>query len=561
MTGDKQRRLDEELCNELCNTMSVALIVIACHSEEILYVNQKVCVDLGMSRAALVGNSYKKSFLPEFHQVYEELARACQDGAEHTATYYWAEKVLWEQISAKLMFWHDKDRPGDKAQKAVLLTITNITEVARKQYEYERAVYFDTVTELPNAKKLSLDLKEMGSNEEIFFIYLQMENFDDIVDLYGWDATDQLRLLTRDWLIESEFNRAQFYKGERGFILLGRGVSREDIVRRIESIIKRFEQPWTIQVDDTPILVYCKIRIGGVAGDYVRSDIRTILLRTIQMSTPPTVGYTIYDKKEDTRLKAVHKLRIELIHAIHNNMNGFSVVYQPIVDTKTAQWVGLEALCRWIAPSGRQVPPSEFIPALEKLGFVAHVDNWVRREAMRQCVELGLNEKQIYLDVNFSPVQAIDDSYISDLFKDLKETGFPVNCLILEITEGEQMRFDEVTLGGLAVLRKAGVMLSLDDFGTGYSTLENLLKLEATTLKIDKMLVDEVEMKEEQQYLIGVLIDLAHHLNMSTIVEGVETKRQHDLLLDYGAELIQGYYFSKPLTALELAHESWRFER
>lgn len=566
-------------CNQLCDDMNVALMVIGYPSGTFLFVNKEVCVDLGLSYNSIIGHTYQEIFWRDFLRVYEGLAEQCTDGLEHSAVYYWTERVLWEQISAKMVPWDAENPPGEVSasrekpeasqqtqskqltsdKRAIVLTITNITEVARRQHEYEQAAFFDSNTELPNARRLELDIAALSSVEDVSMIYFQLGNYDDIVNLYGWSAGDYLHILIRDWLIESEINHAQFYKGDRGFILLGVGVKREDTIQRIESIIERFEHPWTVFVGENAHSLYCRIYIGGVIGEYVRQEIRTLLLRTVRMSDQTGNGYVIFDEKEDKRVKDMHRLRNELTQAIFDDMRGFSVDYQPIVEAKTGNWVGLEALCRWQAPSGDFVPPSVFIPVSEQLGFISKIDNWVRRVAMEQCAELGLHEKKMYLDVNYSPNQPINEAYVHELLTDIQETGFPAQYLILEITEAEKMPFDGNTLKYLDEIKQAGVLVSLDDFGSGYSSLENLLKTSSCTLKTNKALIERIEDDIDQQYLISVLIELAHHLDMRIIIEGVETEDQHKLIVELGADYVQGYLFSKPLTYEQLADETWRF--
>lgn len=582
----------EQLRAPICDEINVAMMVIAYPSGELLCVNQQVSKDLEMSRHDLIGLNYKDFFWPEFYHVYEELAEKCQDGEDHTTVYYWSEKVIWEQISAKLISWsenclseiypeakqlidtleseqnvaHNKkdastepNSENHEPVQAVLLSITNITDVAKEQSKYEKAAYFDSVTGLPNGKKLELDIAELESVNEASFLYFQITNFDDIIDLYGWDVGDQIQMLMRDWLLSTECERAQYYIGDRGFIALGKGVTKEATVARVEQILERFKYPWIVSLEGTEISLYCKIRTGAVFGEFVRKDIRALLRRMTKAHAQQGEKYVVYDEEEDRRVKARHKLNNDLVNAILKDMDGFSVVYQPIVEAKTGGWVGLEALCRWQDSSGNVVSPDKFIPAVEKLGFISELDGWVRKEAMQQYRKLGLAEKNVFLDLNFSPSQPINDSFIKSLLEDINQEDFPINNLIMEITEGEKMIFDEVNLSGLETLKRAGVTMSLDDFGTGYSSIENLIKIGAATLKTDKILIDDLVEKANRQYLIRILIDLAHHLDMNIIVEGVEHRKQHELLSEYGADYIQGFYFCKPLTPEELLSQRDNF--
>ncbi|MDL2238407.1 EAL domain-containing protein, partial [Christensenellaceae bacterium OttesenSCG-928-K19] len=215
---------------------------------------------------------------------------------------------------------------------------------------------------------------------------------------------------------------------------------------------------------------------------------------------------------------------------------------------KTKQWVAVEALCRWTAPNGEKISPCEFIRMAEQLGLIRRLEAWVRKTALTQCVSLGLDKKKFMLNINFSSTQRINDELVTELLQTLAETGFPASKLTLEITESTKMVFDEESVRGLQRLASEGITLSLDDFGTGYSTFENLFQLSVALLKTEKLILDGIEQDNDRQYVMHTLADLAGHLNMQLIVEGVETHAQFELLGNYNINYAQGYLFSRPLS-------------
>lgn len=538
----------------LCDDLSVAIIVVCRTTGRLLFVNQKVYVDLDKDESYFKDKKYTDVFWPEFQRFYEDILAKCSDSKEHTMVYYWAEKEMWEQISSRCISW-------ESYEDAILLNITNITSVIQAQAKRDLNAYFENVTGLPNGKKLEEDINEINSFEETSIIYVQLANIEDINDFYGWDAGDDLLLMIRDWLLKTKRAKTQYYKGEKGFIILGRSLPREAAIGRMHEINNRFSEPWMLTVDGTEFAVYCRVNIGAVFGKYAKGGMRSLLLRTMHVPIHGNLPFRIYDEEADKNVKNAHEFRNVITKAVLNDMEGFSVDYQPIVEAKTGRWLGLEALCRWSTPDGESVPPLIFIPVIEQLGLIGDLDQWVRHKAMQQCRELGLDEKQAFLDVNFSPVQDLDVEFVETLFRTTQELDFPVQQLILEVTESERMRFDEVNLKGLEALRRTGVVLSIDDFGSGYSSIENLIKIAAATLKTDKMIIDNLENDTYRQHLIRTLIDLAHHLDMLIIVEGVETEEQRRLLESYGVDYMQGYLFSRPLKFEQLAKESHRFDR
>lgn len=537
---------------DLYDLFSVAIIVVSRQSGKLVFLNQKVYKDMDAPEGSLLGKSYKDVFWPEFHHVYSGLVKQCEQGTEATAVYYWSEKVIWEQITAKLISWDSED-------DAIMLNITNITEVAQAQAISEELAYFESVTGLPNGKKLEKDIGELVSFEQVSLLYIQFANFESINDFYGWDVGDKLLLMLKDWFLKTEKRRAHLYKGGQGFVLLGRNTTQEEAIDRMYEIERAFSSPWTVADSETEYLIFCRVKIGAVFGKYVKNEMRSLLLRTMHAEPPGHLPFHIYNEETDKRCKEENQIKSMLTRAVYNKMDGFSVHFHPIVETRSAQWVGLEALCRWAAPNGTLIPPRQFIPLLEHLGLIDRIDDWVRRQAMQHCRDLGLHTKEMFLDVNFSPVQTLDDDFAEALLTLTEETGFPVNRLVLEVTESRRMPFNEDNLKGLETLKSKGFNLSIDDFGSGYSSIENLIKIAATTIKTDKMIVENLETDVDRQFLIRALIEVAHHLNRYIIVEGVETPAQRRLLESFGADYMQGYLFSRPLTFEELAQKTSRF--
>ncbi|MDL2225962.1 EAL domain-containing protein, partial [Eubacteriales bacterium OttesenSCG-928-M02] len=305
--------------------------------------------------------------------------------------------------------------------------------------------------------------------------------------------------------------------------------------------------------------VFCSIRLGIVHGKYFKNEMRNLLLRTIAEAKHAD-RYVIYDEKTDQRARRKLRMRDALIQCVHNDMQGFSVHYQPIVEADGGRWTALEALCRWTMPNGEGVSPAAFIPIAEQLGLIGEVDAWVRQQAMQQCVALGLEKKQFMLSLNYSPIQRIDETFIQELQRALSSAGYPANKLNLEITENEKMLFDEESMAGLEHIAQLGVKFSLDDFGTGYSSLKNLMKIPAANVKIDKLFLDDVQGDPFRQQLLKMLAMLSKQLGMLLVAEGVETEEQCQLLKDYGVDFMQGYLFSRPLSYQELQKNVYRFD-
>lgn len=548
MAGSRQTPILETYLHDL----SVAVVIISRQNGIIEYANRRVYADLKRPEGSLPGKSIQEVFWPEFLPVYNQLLKDCEDGKEHSIVYYWAEKITWEQVTARKVDW--------QGEPSLQLCVTFIEDTALKKYSFECMIHFDSLLNLPNGDRLEEDINQLASLETVALLYFEVERFEEINDLYGWDNGDYLLLQVRDWLQKSETRRAQLYRVNNGFAILGRGVTMDDARSRCREILQRFGQPWLLPTAGTQLAVYCTIRIGVVFGKYVRNEMRNLLMRTIRATQVSEEGYSIYDEATDQQTRQQVRLRNMLIYSIFNQMQGFSVQYQPIVDAYNFRWIAVEALCRYTTPDGTSVSPLQFIHLAEQIGLIDNLDYWVRKTAMQQCVSLGLHEKDFYLDLNFSTTQSINDSFINELYRTIDETGFPAEKLNLEVTESTRMTFDESNIAGLKRLQERGIVLALDDFGTGYSSFENLIKISARTIKTEKLFLDGIENDSYRQYLLRMIVDLAHHLGMSIIAEGVETTSQLALLQSYEVDYIQGYYFSRPLTYQQLKEQLFRFD-
>lgn len=534
----------------LLDELDAAVLIVGLDGV-IQYVNQHVCQDLGRTLPEVLGVDYRRVFWPEFISVYDQMVAECENGRTYSGIYYWAEMSLWEQISARLIRW-------DSAP-AILLTITNVSDITCTEYHARNIAHFDHLLKLPNGCKLEEDINLLANTETVALLYIEIKRFEDVNELYGWENGDLLLKQVRDWLLFSESRRAQLYRVNNGFAVLGRQVTIESVLERAEEIRRRFQSPWVLSAGGNNLQLYFSVNLGVVYGQYVKNEMRNLLLRTIHVAENAGGGVAVYDEEIDREEKRRLVVRDGFINCLFNDMKGFEVHYQPLVDVGSRKWIGVEALCRWTAPNGERIPPLDFIKAAEQMKLIGHLDAWVWQTAMRQCVALGLDQCRFTLDVNFSPTRKLDDPFIDELLRRLRETRFPPDKLNIEITESTKMVFDQGNLDGLRRLREYGIRLSLDDFGTGYSSMENLIKISSQALKTDKIFLEGIQDDPYRQYLLKMLVDLAHHLDMQMIAEGVETEEEFELVRGYGVDCVQGYLFSKPLTFDQLREAVSRF--
>jgi EAL domain-containing protein (putative c-di-GMP-specific phosphodiesterase class I) len=230
----------------------------------------------------------------------------------------------------------------------------------------------------------------------------------------------------------------------------------------------------------------------------------------------------------------------------------FELHYQPKVDVKSGQVLGMEALLRWRHPERGLVPPADFIPLAEEIGLITPIGAWVLKTACRQNREwqhLGL--PRLRVAVNLSAVQFRQQDLPEFVAGVLAETGLDPSCLELEVTESVVMHNAREAAQVLEKLHAQGIHISIDDFGTGYSSLSYLKQFRLDTLKIDRSFVRDISSDADDAAIVRSVIALAHSLRLGVIAEGVETREQLDYLEALDCDEYQGYLRSKPLAAEE----------
>lgn len=255
---------------------------------------------------------------------------------------------------------------------------------------------------------------------------------------------------------------------------------------------------------------------------------------------PTIVPAVIYDHRFLTQLERTESLRNGLLTAIDNDE--LSLAYQPVYHLGKGEVISYEALLRWQF-NGESIEPEEFVPIAEQSQMIYALGLWVLESACQDMLVAPISQ-DVTLSINVSIQQMKHPEFAQQVFEILKRTGFSSKRLQLEITESIFFDNPGALLSTISKLRRLGVQFAMDDFGTGYSSMVQLQALPLTCLKIDKRFV--YDLNGTGGAIIRSVLSLAKELDMKVIVEGVETKRQLDLVHEMGIDLIQGYFCSKP---------------
>jgi EAL domain-containing protein (putative c-di-GMP-specific phosphodiesterase class I) len=262
-------------------------------------------------------------------------------------------------------------------------------------------------------------------------------------------------------------------------------------------------------------------------------------------------GYSYYSK--EMTQKSLNTLRVEndLKKAIENDE--LVLYYQPQINIQNKRLVGVEALIRWNHPTDGFLPPNEFIPIAEDSHLIIDLGRWVLERACRDFKSWKTAGYDIeYVAVNMSAKQLECQECSQTIRQLLHDTAFDPQWLELEITENTLIENFERVTKNIKTFKEMGIKFSIDDFGTGYSSLSYLKSLQISTLKIDREFIKDILEDKDDYSIVKAIISMGHALNYQIIAEGAEHKEEVELLQTMGCDVVQGYYFSKPLSELKL---------
>jgi EAL domain-containing protein (putative c-di-GMP-specific phosphodiesterase class I) len=307
----------------------------------------------------------------------------------------------------------------------------------------------------------------------------------------------------------------------------------------------------TLNLDGYEISVNTSIGIvlssnGGQSEDFLRNaDIAMYRAKAEGKSR-----YSVFDMVMHAQV--VRRLHLETDLRLAIERNELQLYYQPILEIRTYEIVGFEALLRWHHPTQGNISPADFIPIAEETGLIIPLGRWILSEACHQMQRWTAQfptGSLRYMSVNLSGRELLQPAIIDQIAQTLAETGLEPHHLKLEVTESSLITNTEVAGERLKQLSNTGIQLSLDDFGTGYSSLSYLHRFPVNHLKIDRSFVKGLCDNEESLKITESIVVLAHSLNMQVIAEGVETEAQLQRLRDLNCEYLQGFLFSPAIPA------------
>jgi diguanylate cyclase (GGDEF)-like protein len=390
--------------------------------------------------------------------------------------------------------------------------------------------------------------KESGRPFSIMFF--DLDRFKDINDTLGHGIGDQLlvEVSKRTKAVLRQDDVLARLGGDEFLVILP-GTTIEAGARTAERVIDAFETPF--RVAGQRLRMSCSLGIAifpehGTDRETLLKHADTAMYEAKRLGRS---GFACYESGLGERLAQRLTLERQMRDALVNQE--FRLHYQPIIDLKSGQIVGAEALLRWRDAEGVPHSPAEFIPIAEESGLILPLGEWVLKTACTQAKRWLDQGADLSVSVNLSTRQFQDPDLLGKVASVLGDCGLPPSRLALEITEGAAMLDPESSVEVLGTLKSIGIRIAIDDFGTGYSSLSYLKRIPADTIKIDKSFVDGVCDESEDRAIVRSILALANALDKQTVAEGIETPEQRLALETAGCHRGQGYLFSRPLPADE----------
>ena len=435
----------------------------------------------------------------------------------------------------------------------------DITQRKQDQQHIERLAHYDSLTGLPNRALFRERFEQAHglarrNRQQLALMFIDLDNFKRVNDTHGHRVGDLLLKAVTERL-EPTLRREDSMSRQGGdeFMLLLPCSDARAATHVANRMLKLLARPFDIE--GSQLLISASIGIAlfpedGQSFDRLAQHADAAMYQAKQAGRNRYCFFTAEMQAQSTRMLALENA---LRHALERGE--LHLHYQPQLDAISRQVTGVEALLRWFHPQLGLISPAEFIPLAESSGQILAIGQWVLRTAcrqMRQWQEAGLLQDAV-MAVNLSAVQLRDGRLIGQIASILQETGLTPACLELEVTEATAMQGLQPVLSALRELQSMGVRLAIDDFGTGYSSLVCIRQFEVHKLKIDRSFIESVHLDGNDRSIIAAVLGMASCLGIQVIAEGVESPDQLRVLQQLGCHEVQGYLFSHPRPADDMA--------
>lgn len=526
---------------EILDNMSSGLMAVDKETKEVLFSNERM---LELFKNDMVGKKCSDFYICGSKKMCEKCNRL-NESCSHWESYD-ARFKKWFYIRTSDISWVDGNR-------VTLFDISDITEKKKNEKRIEFQANNDFLTGLYNRMRCEADLYEtiteaVNEGKSGYIMFIDLDNFKHINDGLGHQHGDMLLKLISMGLQQIEGIGDFCYRvGGDEFVILIHPEQKDDIDNIIDNILDMFNKPWLI--DGTEY--YSTMSMGIVCYPEDGTDVNDLLKKAdIAMYDAKKGGKNrieYYNASEEGL--SIKRLDVEknMRTAIAVGGMEFELYIQPIMDTVTGECMGGEALIRWNSHELGFLMPVDFIPLAEHLGLIVVIGEYFLRKACqinKYWSDMGVEKK---LHVNLSIVQLVQKNVVETITNIVNETGVHPENIILEVTESLAINDMAYMKKVINEIKRLGVGIALDDFGTGYSSLSYIKQMNFDIIKVDKNFIDDITSDDYAQTFIKLITELSEKLGAKVCVEGVEENEQLEILKSMNVNMIQGYYYGKPV--------------
>lgn len=542
------------------NIISEAPIFIVTHDEHRLIsfnpYSQKIC---GYTAEDLKGITWMDLMVPQeyrknLYNIFEEIR-------DRKQIYNYECPLITKDGSVINILWSSNllSSPTDPDQTYFVSFGADINERKRYEEKVKYLAFYDALTGLANRAMFESEInRHLQQAAGSFMIaYIDIDNFKTINDSMGHQVGDLFLVYLAEGL-RAEVSEPNFVArlGGDEFAILFLSISREELLEHIDRIRNRISKSWTIE----NYQFYISMSIGVVHCPKDGSD-STVLLKNADIA--------MYEAKREgknrilfyqERINEENFRHMKMINNLQYGMEDeqFLLYYQPQLDLKSGNIIGLEALVRWIHPTEGFISPGEFIPIAEDSGQIYKLERWIIAKALQQkkiLEQQGFTD--IVMSINLSGKTLTSSINFNELEQIIARAEVDFSQVVIEITETANISDVDIVIHHLNRLKTLGIRVALDDFGTGYSSLNYLKKFPINIIKLDKSFIDAIIENKVDTLLIKNILTLAHDLEFEVIAEGIETREQLEFLKKHNCGSGQGYLLSRPAPE-EKIHELLR---
>ena len=512
---------------------------------------RKICLGiLGLSMFLFLGkgNLYAFEVIENSNAILSEEEAALEEKD--------MQQMTEGKMSAKEFYRRYK---GYFALSFVVILAVNGAITGYYKYKQEQkskeAAYKDSIAGISSMVKFRIDAEPILSSWlklKYYMISVDVGQFKLVNDMYGYEEGDKVIAYLAS-VMQKQLERGDYITRSNAdcFAILKKAEKFSEIEHYLETVFRKIEKD--IEKYNWGYKLLLKAGIYKISEeDYVLSSIidkADMAKKNIGIGHTST--YALYS--EAMRKKAIEEKKMEndMQKALENQE--FKLYLQPQVDLKTKKIVSAEALVRWIDPEKGMIPPFKFIPLFEKNGFICKLDYFIWEESIKTLVKWRENSQMMVpISINLSRIDIQKEGWIESIVRLFEKYAMSSKWVKAEVTESACLENDKIIMEKMELLKKHGLKIAIDDFGSGYSSLHMLKEMPIDILKIDKSFLNyQREMNEKDEILIRDVVNLGKHLKMQILVEGVETLEQSDFLEGIGCDIVQGYYYGRPVPVAE----------